>query len=86
MIVVPAETKPLHLLHLLHDPKFEISSALCFTKSVDSTERLLKLVEYFEAAYTGSSKKLVARSYSGDLEGSVRRRLLADFSKGTIDL
>jgi ATP-dependent RNA helicase DDX51/DBP6 len=85
MIVLPPDLKPLNLLHLLHSPQFEIKSALCFTKSVDSTERLLRLLEFFEDAYTAGGR-LVAKSYSGELETSVRRKLLAEFAKGKIDL
>lgn len=86
MLVVSSDVKPLHLLHLLHDQKFGITSALCFTKSVDSTERLLRLIDYFDAAYTASARKLVVRSYSGELETPTRRKLLADFAKGSINL
>lgn len=86
MIVCPPELKPLNLLHLLHTPQFGITSALCFTKSVDSTERLLLLLGFFEAAYMGGAKRLVAKSYSGTLDVSARKRLLAEFARGEIDM
>jgi hypothetical protein len=61
-----SEFKPLNLLYLLHDSRFGIQSALCFTKSVDSSERLLKLINFFEDAYMGGRKKLVVKGYSGE--------------------
>lgn len=86
MIILPSEFKPLNLLYLLHDSRFGIQSALCFTKSVDSSERLLKLINFFEDAYTGATKKLVVKGYSGELRTAERTKLLADFKKGDIDL
>ncbi|KAJ9117288.1 hypothetical protein QFC20_000435 [Naganishia adeliensis] len=86
MIILPSEFKPLNLLYLLHDARFGIQSALCFTKSVDSSERLLKLINFFEDAYTGGTKKLVVKGYSGELATAERTKLLADFKKGEIDL
>lgn len=86
MIILPSEFKPLNLLYLLHDTRFGIQSALCFTKSVDSAERLLKLIHFFEDAYSGSARKLVVKGYSGELPTAERTKLLADFKKGEVDL
>jgi ATP-dependent RNA helicase DDX51/DBP6 len=86
MIILPSEFKPLNLLYLLHDARFGIKSALCFTKSVDSAERLLKLIHFFEDAYTGSTRKLVVKEYSGELATAERTKLLAEFKKGEVDL
>jgi ATP-dependent RNA helicase DDX51/DBP6 len=90
MLILPPELKPLNLLHLLHTPSYGITSALCFTKSVDSSNRLLKLVEFFEDAYVGGGvgggKKLVVRGYSGELGSGERSKLLNDFKKGAIDV
>jgi ATP-dependent RNA helicase DDX51/DBP6 len=85
MVVMPPDLKPLNLLHLLHDSQFEIKSALCFTKSVDSTERLLRLIAFFGDAFT-AGKRIVAKAYSGELDTGARRKLLAEFAKGEIDL
>lgn len=86
MVVLPPALKPLNLLHLLHNPVFKIDSALCFAKSVDAAERLVNLVNFFEAAYIGSSKRFTARTYSGELRNSERQRLLNEFREGKINL
>ncbi|KAJ9124143.1 hypothetical protein QFC22_000939 [Naganishia vaughanmartiniae] len=86
MIILPSEFKPLNLLYLLHDPRFGIRSALCFTKSVDSAERLLKLIQFFEDAYPASSRKLIVKGYSGELPTAERTKLLSDFKRGEVDL
>ena len=85
MLILPPELKPLNLLHLLHTPSYGIKSALCFTKSVDSSNRLLKLIEFFEDAYVGGAsggKKLAVKGYSGELGSGERSRMLSDFKKG----
>ncbi|KAJ9106074.1 hypothetical protein QFC21_001213 [Naganishia friedmannii] len=86
MVILPSEFKPLNLLYLLHDARFGIKSALCFTKSVDSAERLLMLIHFFEDAYPGSTRKLVVKGYSGELGTAERTKLLGDFKKGDVDL
>lgn len=93
MIVSPASHKPLYLFHLLHT--LSLSSALCFTKSVDAASRLAKLVELFEeeralSADSHSSesgeKKVVVKSYSSELPASERTKILASFKKGEIQM
>lgn len=86
MVVLPPALKPLNLLHLLHGAAFNINSALCFTKSVDAAERLVNLVNFFEAAYLGSAKRFTARTYSGELRNSERQRLLKEFQEGKFNL
>src|SRR5689334_23141710 len=54
MIITSSSTKPLMVLHLLHN--LHITSALCFTKSVDSAHRLTRLIQLFE---NSNSKKSV---------------------------
>lgn len=83
MLILPAALKPLNLIHLIHDPAYGVSSALVFTKSVESTTRLVKLLEYFEAAHGGGK---VVKSYTSEMKPSERKKLLADFSKGEIHL
>src|SRR4051794_33868532 len=46
MIITSSSMKPLMVLHLLYN--LHISSALCFTKSVDSARRLARLIQLFE--------------------------------------
>ncbi len=86
MIIMPPELKPLNLIHLLHTATYNVQSALCFTKSVDSAERLLRLLTFFEDAFVGSTRKIVVRGYSSDLGNAERGRLLNDFKEGKIDL
>lgn len=59
MIISPASHKPLYLFHLLHT--LSISSALCFTKSVEAATRLAKLVEFFEEARVARSEARLLR-------------------------
>ena len=87
MIVSPSTHKPLYLLHLLHT--LELSSALCFTKSVEAATRLSKLVEFFEEARSveePEAKKVVVRAYSSDLPSSERTRIFNAFKKGEIQM
>lgn len=97
MIVSPSSHKPLYLFHLLHT--LSVSSALCFTKSVEAASRLTKLVEFFEEAKataelgttgtnteTTTTKKVVVSSYSSDLPNSERTRILNSFKKGEIQM
>jgi ATP-dependent RNA helicase DDX51/DBP6 len=83
LIVTTSAVKPLALFHLLHNAG--VRQALCFTKSVESASRLVKLVEYFEAAQTRGSP-LVAKTYSSDLPSSERTRILSDFKLGHVHL
>jgi ATP-dependent RNA helicase DDX51/DBP6 len=87
MIVSPSTHKPLYLFHLLHT--LSLSSALCFTKSVDAATRLAKLVEFFEEAKLAAdptAKRVVVKSYSSELPASERTRILASFKKGEIQM
>lgn len=87
MIVSPASHKPLYLFHLLHT--LSVSSALCFTKSVEAAVRLAKLVDLFEderVAADPEAKKAVVHTYSSDLSPSERNRVLASFKKGEIQM
>lgn len=89
MIISPSTHKPLYLFHLLHT--LSISSALCFTKSVESATRLAKLVEFFEAARVESGgeaegKKVVVKAYSSELAPGERKKVLKDFKAGEIQM
>ncbi|CAG8582813.1 13565_t:CDS:10, partial [Racocetra persica] len=77
MIVSTSSEKPLVILHLLHN--LHISSALCFTKSVDSAHRLSELIRIFE-------KSVVVAEYSSDLSQEERRNILNKFKHGEIQL
>lgn len=90
MIVSPSAHKPLYLFHLLHT--LSLSSALCFTKSVEAATRLAKLVEFFEeargpaAGSEGEDKRVVVKAYSSELAPAERNRILTSFKKGEIQM
>ncbi|GAA6062809.1 hypothetical protein JCM10212_006170 [Sporobolomyces blumeae] len=87
MIISPSTHKPLYLFHLLHT--LSITSALCFTKSVEAATRLAKLVEFFEAARSpegGEQKKVVVKAYSSDLAPGERKKVLKEFKAGEIQM
>ena len=97
MLVTTSADKPFHLLYLLHRPddvdnSSRIHKALCFTKSVDSAARLVKLIEIFEEVRSESGliprggRPLVVKNYSSELKPSDRQRILALFGQGEIDL
>ncbi|QRV89703.1 DEAD/DEAH box helicase [Ceratobasidium sp. AG-Ba] len=82
----PAE-KPLVLFHLIH--AHGVRNALVFTKSAESTSRLVRLFEFFEAARSvgrGNDKPVVMRAYSSDLSGAERKSVIERFKQGGIDL
>ncbi|GAA5989854.1 hypothetical protein JCM10908_002351 [Rhodotorula pacifica] len=87
MIISPSSHKPLYLFHLLHT--LAISSALCFTRSVEAATRLAKLVEFFEEARAAAGiegKKVVVRAFSSELAPNERNKVLRDFRKGEIQM
>jgi ATP-dependent RNA helicase DDX51/DBP6 len=87
MIVSPSSHKPLYLFHLLHT--LSLSSALCFTKSVEAATRLAKLVEFFEEARVAKdpeATKVVIKAYSSELPPGERTRILTSFKKGKIQM
>lgn len=91
MLVVPTSQKVLHLLHLLHTPSGDMEPlrhALCFTKSVETANRLVRLVAFFEEAWSRhtNTPALQVRFYSSDLGTGERIQLLRDFQHGHIDL
>jgi ATP-dependent RNA helicase DDX51/DBP6 len=83
MIVCNPFQKPLILFYLVHFRR--VDSALIFTKSAESTARLVKLFELFEGNYpiTGNHK-LIIRSYSSDLPPSERKSILEEFKEKKI--
>ncbi|CAG8521870.1 6839_t:CDS:10 [Acaulospora morrowiae] len=64
MIVTSPTEKPLVVLYLLHN--FNISSALCFTKSVDSAHRLAKLIQLFENMYAQTKESISTHDVNMD--------------------
>ncbi|OCF56210.1 ATP-dependent RNA helicase DDX51/DBP6 [Kwoniella mangroviensis CBS 10435] len=86
MLILPSALKPLNLIHLIYSTEFGISNGLIFTKSVESSQRLLNLLQFFNDAFISGGKKLVVKGYTGELKSSERKRILSDFSEGKINL
>ncbi|KAI1797370.1 DEAD-domain-containing protein [Ganoderma leucocontextum] len=85
MIVCESSVKPLMLFHLVHTRS--VTNALVFTKSAESTTRLVRLFEFFESAHKESrSKSVVARAYSSDLAPGERKSILEQFKNQDIQV
>lgn len=84
MIICEAPQKPLMLFHLVHN--HSVRNALVFTKSSESASRLVRLFEFFEAAFCSSGDPIVVRSYSSDLPPNERRTILDKFKAQEVHL
>ncbi|KAF8183978.1 DEAD-domain-containing protein [Pholiota molesta] len=86
MIVSASTQKPLVFFHLVH--QFSVTNALVFTKSAESTTRLVRLFDFFEAdrAKTLSLAPIVVRSYSSDLPVQERKSILEQFKNQRIHI
>jgi ATP-dependent RNA helicase DDX51/DBP6 len=88
MCVCSPADKPLVLFYLVH--MHGVRNALVFTKSAESTTRLVKLFEFFEAARSKNTaeetKTVTMQAYSSDLSGSERKSVIEHFKQGGIDL
>lgn len=92
MLVCESSQKPLMLFHLVHS--HGITNALVFTKSAESTARLVRLLEFFETARTADPnarqesvvKRIVASAYSSDLSPAERRGILEKFKNQEIHI
>lgn len=83
MVVCNASQKPLILFYLVRVQR--VDGALVFTKSAESTMRLVKLFELFEENLPASgNQKLIIRSYSSDLPPSERKSILEQFKEKKI--
>lgn len=79
MIVAEDGEKALVLLHLLKE--HQLSSALCFTKSVEATEKLALLLR---RCCPDAQDRI--SSFSSDLLPEKRASLLESFNEGSVDL
>lgn len=77
MVICEPSQKPLILLHLLH--KHNIRNALIFTKSSESTTRLVFVLESFEELRTSERARVTVRAYSSDLPPGERKTILEKF-------
>jgi len=84
MIICEASQKPMMLFHLVHN--HSVRNALVFTKSSESASRLVRLVEFFEAASSSDRNPIVVRSYSSDLPANERRTILEKFKAQEVHL
>jgi len=91
-VVTTTELKPLVLFHIVL--QHNIRNALVFTKSTESTGRLLRLWETFETRRLASPDEnrmivqspIVAKAFSSDLSPALRKSILADFRNGVISI
>ncbi|KAI6133524.1 P-loop containing nucleoside triphosphate hydrolase protein [Pisolithus thermaeus] len=83
MIICDPSVKPLILLHLVYD--LSIRSALVFTKSSESTSRLVRLIEFFEDA-SSDRERVVICAYSSDLPPGERKKILEKFKAQQIHI
>jgi ATP-dependent RNA helicase DDX51/DBP6 len=97
MLVCDTSQKPLMLLYLVHARR--VTNALVFTKSAESTARLVKLIQAFEQSLalsmdvdpksetSGIDKiTVVASAYSSDLSASQRKMILERFRNAEIGM
>ncbi|EJF64658.1 DEAD-domain-containing protein [Dichomitus squalens LYAD-421 SS1] len=85
MVVCESSVKPLMLFHLVHARG--VTNALVFTKSAESTARLVRLFEFFESAHSDSQgRRIVARAYSSDLAPGERKSILEQFKSQDVQL
>jgi hypothetical protein len=87
MISCETTQKPLMLFHLVHN--HGVTNALVFTKSTESTTRLVRLFEFFEKAWsaeTPSHQPVMARAYSSDLGAAERKSILEKFRAQEIQM
>lgn len=92
MVVTSAPFKPLVLFYLIRE--YQIRNALVFTKSTESTVRLLHLFQYFFQATSGSmevdddraNKSVKVEAFSSDLAPAQRTAVLERFKRQEVDV
>ncbi|CAL1716551.1 unnamed protein product [Somion occarium] len=89
MIVCETVQKPLMLFFLVH--QHDVRNALVFTKSAESTTRLVRLFEFFESIWAQEKngamhKQAAIRAYSSDLSASDRKSILEQFRNQEIHI
>ncbi|KZT07643.1 DEAD-domain-containing protein [Laetiporus sulphureus 93-53] len=89
MLVCESSEKPLMLFHLVH--MRGVTNALVFTKSAESTARLVKLFEFFETTLGQDRTRqkegqIIARAYSSDLSPGERKTILEKFKAQEIHI
>ena len=87
MVVCESSQKPLIFFYLVHSRV--VRNALVFTKSAESTTRLVQLFDFFEQARNPGQdavRCLSARAYSSDLSASERKSILDSFKARDIQM
>ncbi|KAF9448312.1 DEAD-domain-containing protein [Macrolepiota fuliginosa MF-IS2] len=86
MIVCESSQKPLMFFHLVFGRM--VTDALVFTKSAESTARLVKLFDFFQKWRQSRSEDppLVVRAYSSDLPMGERKTILEQFKAQEINI
>ncbi|KAI0767938.1 P-loop containing nucleoside triphosphate hydrolase protein [Irpex lacteus] len=89
MVVCETSQKPLVLFHLIH--AHQVRNAIVFTKSAESTTRLVQLFQFFETsrhshASGQDESKVVIQPYSSDLSPSDRKAVLEKFKSQEIHI
>ncbi|KIY64567.1 DEAD-domain-containing protein, partial [Cylindrobasidium torrendii FP15055 ss-10] len=84
MIVVNASEKPLVFFWLIHNKG--VRNALVFTKSAESTSRLVQLLRFFGDCRGNIEDQVVVHAYSSDLSPSDRKMVLEKFKKQEINI
>jgi ATP-dependent RNA helicase DDX51/DBP6 len=89
MIVCESSQKPLMFFHLVH--AHQVINALVFTKSAESTTRLVRLFDFYETArakmaMAGTVQNIVVRAYSSDLAAGERKSILEKFKAQEIHM
>ncbi|KAK0223191.1 DEAD-domain-containing protein [Armillaria fumosa] len=88
MIVCESSQKPLHFFYLIH--AHNVLNCLVFTKSAESTTRLVRLFEYFEQSrangHDNGYKPIVIHPYSSDLGTAERKSVLEKFKAQEIQI
>jgi len=92
MVITSAPLKPLVLFYLIQENR--ISNALIFTKSTESTVRLLHLFQYFfretndtmEVDDYRTAKSVKAEAFSSDLAPAQRTAVLERFKRQEVDM
>lgn len=91
MIVCESIDKPLVLFYLLHHRA--VTNALIFTKSAESTTRLMHLFEFFEKSWAaaaaeeeGARQPVIAQAYSSDHTTAERKSILDKFKGAKISV